>query len=97
MGSLVENPIKEYRIARGKQREDGRGLSASGVAGKEVGRGLGRVETAMAKTVVDLPLAMADGLHAVPTLYGEKVRDYGPVTGWKSGSIVGGKVRFRLL
>lgn len=91
MGNLVENPMQEYRIARGKQRSGDR-PSPVGAAGRAVGQGFGRVGTAMAKTVVDLPLAMADGLHAVPSLYGEKVRDYGTVTGWKSGGIVGGKV-----
>ena len=43
-------------------------------------------------TLVDVPLALADGLHAVPKLYGEKVRDHGTVTDWKSGGAVTGKV-----
>lgn len=42
-------------------------------------------------TLVDVPLALADGLHAVPRLYGEKVREHGAVTDWKSGGVVAGK------
>ncbi|KAH6677700.1 hypothetical protein B0J14DRAFT_536407 [Halenospora varia] len=41
--------------------------------------------------VVDLPYAAAEGLRNVPKLYGEEVRDNGPVTDWKSGAVVGGK------
>lgn len=48
----------------------------------------------MMKTFVDVPLAMADGLHNVPMLYGEEVRDLGPVRGWKSGGAKGLKVCF---
>jgi len=42
---------------------------------------------------VDIPLAAAEGLKNVPALYGDKVRDNGRVTDWKSGCVVGGKVR----
>lgn len=41
--------------------------------------------------LVDIPLATAEGLRNVPALYGDKVRDHGTVTGWKSGAVVGGK------
>jgi hypothetical protein len=40
---------------------------------------------------VDLPLAATEGMLAIPTLYGDKVRDHGKVTGAKSGAIVAGK------
>lgn len=40
---------------------------------------------------VDIPLACSEGLKNVPALYGDKVRDNGRVTDWKSGAIVGGK------
>lgn len=46
-------------------------------------------------TLVDAPLALADGLHAVPSLYGEKRRDHGAVTDWRSGGSVAGKVPLR--
>jgi hypothetical protein len=68
------------------------GASASIAAGKAVGHGFGKVGLAITKTAVDLPLAVADGLHNMPSLYGDEVRDFGCVRGWKSGGIVGMKV-----
>ena len=41
--------------------------------------------------LVDMPLAVTEGMHAVPRLYGSEVRDHGPVKDWKSGFIVAGK------
>jgi hypothetical protein len=49
---------------------------------------------AIAKGTIDLPLAVADGFQNIPGLYGEKVRDYGAVRGWKSGGKNGLKVCF---
>ena len=46
--------MKDYRIARGQQREDGSRPSAPSAASKAIGQGLGRVGTATVKTVVDL-------------------------------------------
>jgi hypothetical protein len=40
---------------------------------------------------VDVPLAVADGLHAVPKLYGSEVKERDKITDFKSGSIVAGK------
>jgi hypothetical protein len=40
---------------------------------------------------VDVPLAVADGLHAVPKLYGGEVRERGKITDLKSGTLVAGK------
>jgi sterol 3beta-glucosyltransferase len=68
------------------------GPSAAGAAGKAVGRGFEKVGMAVTKGAIDLPRAMADGLHSVPALYGDKVRDYGDIKGWKSGGMVGVKV-----
>lgn len=41
---------------------------------------------------VDIPFAVTEGLKNVPSLYGDKVRNHGRVTDWKSGAVVGGKV-----
>ncbi|CAN9376993.1 unnamed protein product [Alternaria alternata] len=41
--------------------------------------------------MVDIPLAITDGLKNVPRLYGETPRDHGPVTGFTSGAAVAGK------
>lgn len=66
-------------------------LQASSIA---VGKGFGKVGIAMSKTAIDLPLAFADGFHALPALYGEKPREYEQVRDWKSGGIKGAKVCF---
>ncbi|KAH7369987.1 glycosyltransferase family 1 protein [Rhexocercosporidium sp. MPI-PUGE-AT-0058] len=42
-------------------------------------------------TLVDFPLALTEGLHHMPRLYGEEVRNYGEVKDWKSGGVVAGK------
>lgn len=57
--------------------------SASGVGGffKHYTKGL----------MIDMPLAFAEGSRALPKLYGEEVRDYGPVKDWKSGFSKSGK------
>lgn len=76
-----------------QKKQDSAGLAA----GKEFGKSIGRVSSALTKTLMDVPLALADGLHNVPTLYGEEVRDHGAVKGIKSGGIKGIKVSFHLL
>lgn len=40
---------------------------------------------------VDVPLAVTDGLHAVPKLYGSEVKERDRITDMKSGTIVTGK------
>lgn len=40
---------------------------------------------------LDIPLSAADGLRAVPRLYGEEVTDHETIRGWKSGVEAGGK------
>ncbi|CAH0057202.1 unnamed protein product [Clonostachys solani] len=47
--------------------------------------------TALKGMVVDIPLALTEGLKSVPQHYGGGVRDHGPVTDAKSGMIVAGK------
>ncbi|KAL4887571.1 hypothetical protein BJY04DRAFT_225521 [Aspergillus karnatakaensis] len=41
--------------------------------------------------LVDMPLAVSEGLRAVPKLYGEEVKDHGNVKDWKSGASFAGK------
>jgi len=54
---------------------------------------LGNVFIGLSKGVlVDIPVAAADGIRAVPQLCNhQEVKDYGTVTGWKSGASVAGK------
>ncbi|KAJ2898613.1 hypothetical protein MKZ38_003810 [Zalerion maritima] len=40
---------------------------------------------------VEIPLACAEGLREAPRLYGDEVKDHGPIKGWKSGGMVAGK------
>lgn len=55
-------------------------------------RSIGKIgPTALKGMVVDIPLALTEGLKSVPNHYGGNVRDHGPVTDAKSGMIVAGK------
>ncbi|KAK6837332.1 hypothetical protein RU639_001540 [Aspergillus parasiticus] len=66
--------------------------SSAGAALAASSKSLGKfVGHAYKGAVVDIPLAATKGLRSVPRLYGEEVRDLGPVRGWKSGIAVGGK------
>ena len=102
MGSVVQEPMQEYRRVKTIERAESDtasmhssssgGSHAAGAAGKAVGRGFGRVGMALTKSAIDLPMAVADGMHNIPALYGEKIRDRGEIRGWKSGGKVGLKV-----
>lgn len=74
-----------------ERKKPNRNAEASLAATKAVGIGFGRTTGAISKTIVDLPLAFTEGLHNVPHLYGEEVRDYGAVTDFKTGSTKGMK------
>lgn len=41
--------------------------------------------------LVDMPLAVSEGLRAVPRLYGDEVKDHGTIHDWKSGASFAGK------
>ena len=69
-----------------------------GGGGKEAaitfGKGFAKMVGVLPKaTLVDFPLALTEGLHHMPRLYGEEVRNHGQVKDWKSGGVVAGKVR----
>lgn len=73
------------------QRADGH--SVAGAMAAASARSLGDLYVKAFKGLaVDIPLATAEGLRNIPALYGEKVRDNGSVTDWKSGAVVGGRV-----
>ncbi|KAM0645103.1 hypothetical protein ACHAQF_001067 [Verticillium nonalfalfae] len=59
-----------------------------GASAKSIG---GIAPTALKGMVVDIPLALTEGLRAVPGHYGDKPRDNGQVTGFVSGAAVAGK------
>ncbi|RYC79384.1 hypothetical protein BFJ63_vAg17731 [Fusarium oxysporum f. sp. narcissi] len=60
----------------------------AGASAKSIGK-IG--PTALKGMVVDIPLALTEGLKSVPQHYGGSVRDHGPVTDVKSGIVVAGK------
>jgi sterol 3beta-glucosyltransferase len=99
LGRTFVDPFTEYKRQRRELKEGGTGGSVNSPAGSAAlaaGKGLGRVYGSMTKgTLVDLPLALAEGLRNVPRLYGADADDYGKVTDWKSGTVVGGKVSSR--
>ncbi|KAM3493089.1 hypothetical protein MY3957_003686 [Beauveria namnaoensis] len=78
-------------------------LAASTKLSKKQGSLAGRMAGASAKSIanfaptalkgmlVDIPLAITEGLNSVPKMYGGTVRDNGQVTDAKSGAIVAGK------
>lgn len=60
----------------------------AGASAKSIGM-LG--PTAAKGMLVDFPLAITEGLRAVPQHFGTKTRNHGPVTDSKSGAVVAGK------
>jgi hypothetical protein len=88
--------VASVQKAKTLRRENSDGASSgTGAATVAVGKGLGKISTGFAKGVIlDLPVAMADGFHALPVLYGDKKMERGAVKDWKSGMKVGGKVSF---
>nr|RBQ92249.1 hypothetical protein FVER53263_11746 [Fusarium verticillioides] len=69
-----------------------RDVSTSSSAGKSAGKGISKMTSSVLKgSLVDVPLALTEGLHNLPELYGEKVRKHDKVTDWKSGTAEAGK------
>lgn len=58
----------------------------------ETGKGIGQIVVAGLKVPMFLSNGLARGFHNLPKVYGERVRDYENVTGWKSGLVVSAKV-----
>ncbi|ESZ90226.1 glycosyltransferase family 1 protein [Sclerotinia borealis F-4128] len=93
VGGIAGNYRQEYQGALSRRREDGtlserNAFKAGSIA---VGKGFSNLGMAMSKTAIDIPLALADGFHEIPGMYGDRPRDYGHVHDWKSGGIVGAK------
>lgn len=67
-------------------------MSTSGAVALGVASGVGSFLHNFAKgNLIDMPLAFTEGMRNAPRLYGGRVADHGPVTGWKSGFVVSGK------
>ncbi|KAI4743690.1 UDP-Glycosyltransferase/glycogen phosphorylase [Aureobasidium sp. EXF-12298] len=83
---LGMNEIRRYIIEN--QRWD----PITGAASAAIARGFGKAGNTFLKGgLVDIPFALAEGLRNAPAMYGDTPRDLGPVTDWKTGSIVAGK------
>ncbi|KAK8906641.1 hypothetical protein QC760_005224 [Botrytis cinerea] len=84
--NTVADPYKAFNVAPDSRADK---ISSTGGA---IGHSMVALGGSITKaTLVSVPMALADGFHAVPKLYGEKVRDHGPLTDWKSGGVVAGK------
>ncbi|CAI7587687.1 unnamed protein product [Penicillium pancosmium] len=101
-GEMFYNPYKEFKRSRTNATGDAsssRSLEGRqdsfGTAGKMAGAGLqgfGKFSgTYLRGVIVDIPHAAAEGFRRAPQLYGEKPKEYGHVSDWKSGIAVGGK------
>lgn len=94
LGGTFIDPFKNVK----RVRADGTRGSAVGVAALTgVGQGMGGMAGAAVKgAMIDVPLALAEGLRQAPKLLGDEVRDHGPVKDWKSGGVVAMKVKLRM-
>ncbi|KAG7062174.1 hypothetical protein JMJ76_0006452 [Colletotrichum scovillei] len=89
LGGTFIDPWKEYKRSRASGHEAG---PASGAAAMAVGKGFASMSGAIVKGgLVSMPLAITEGLHNAPSLYGDRVRDNGKVEDWKSGGAVAAK------
>jgi hypothetical protein len=101
-GEMFYNPYKEFKRSRTNatgEPSESRSLegrqNSFGTAGRMAGAGLqgfGKFSgTYLRGVIVDIPHAAAEGFRRAPQLYGEKPKEYGHVSDWKSGIAVGGK------
>lgn len=82
-------PGSSQQIAKSTARTGAQTAGAMAAASaKSLGNAIGRPYKSI---FVDVPLAVADGLHAVPKLYGSEVRERDKITDFKSGTLVAGK------
>lgn len=66
-------------------------LRTTGVAMEGSAKSFGKVVGYWYKgMLIDMPLAVSEGLRAVPQLYGDEVRDHGTIRDWKSGATFAG-------
>lgn len=77
-------PGSEVKKSSPKLRTTG---AAMGGSAKSVGKVIGYWYKGM---LIDMPLAVSEGLRAVPQLYGDEVKDHGTIRDWKSGASFAG-------
>ncbi|KAL4981904.1 hypothetical protein BDW68DRAFT_192598 [Aspergillus falconensis] len=92
IGAVNTNSATTTAKSRSKKRSDNAGGRLLGRMAGPSDKSLGIfVPTALQSMVVDIPLAMTEGLCNLPRLYSEEPLDNGPVTDIKSGFTVAGK------
>ena len=90
LGGTFIDPFRDYKRTT---QNSGGAAAASRAAMKSAAGGVGSMVGVVAKgTLVDTPLAFAEGFRNLPRLYGEETKDHGRVTGWQSGGVVAAKV-----
>lgn len=77
-----------------KAQHKGRsGLSTAGhMVGASAGSLGGLTKDHFKGIFIDIPMAATDGFRNVSNMYGERPKNYGAVSDWKSGAKVGSKV-----
>ncbi|KAK0710025.1 UDP-glucose,sterol transferase [Lasiosphaeria miniovina] len=88
LGGLFIDPYKAYKRAAAAGGHGSSAAAAARIAGSSAGSMTGVLTKGM---LVDMPLALAEGMKNVPKLYGEEVPDHGKVTDWQSGGKVAAK------
>ncbi|KAK8130689.1 glycosyltransferase family 28 domain-containing protein [Apiospora kogelbergensis] len=89
LGGTFIDPFRDYKRTT---QNSGGAAAASRAAMKSAAGGVGSMVGVIAKgTLVDTPLAFAEGFRNLPRLYGEETKDHGRVTGWQSGGVVAAK------
>ncbi|RDW85836.1 hypothetical protein BP5796_04161 [Coleophoma crateriformis] len=88
---MVSRPIQELRKASTLRKGGSEAGSRSSEARHAFRDGLVNVGDSFAKGMIGVPVAMADGFHAIPRYYGEKTTKRAAVTDWKSGAVVATK------
>ncbi|KFY40061.1 hypothetical protein V494_03672 [Pseudogymnoascus sp. VKM F-4513 (FW-928)] len=88
---VISKPFDEFQ----RSRKDGSSSTNAQVAGnmaRASAKSVGRFHSNFFRgTMIDMPLAITEGLRATPKLYGESVPDHEPITDWRSGAKVAGK------
>ncbi|KAI9741719.1 MAG: hypothetical protein M1834_000104 [Cirrosporium novae-zelandiae] len=86
------DPHREYkRRATTKEGTEDKARVAGAMALASA-KNVGRFNLSLFRgTMVNMPLAITEGLRTAPRFYGEEIKEHEPVTGWKSGAIVAGK------
>lgn len=83
-------PSTSSEIVHSSSKGKGKHIAAvvAAASGKSVAQWFG---TCSKGIFLDVPLAVAEGMRQTPNLYGEKVHEYGKITGWKSGAVFAAK------